>query len=56
MDEIFKEIFVAPGFFKRHLIDTCFHMTMNYKKLNGHVIKPGITKNADSKQNFYIKF
>ena len=54
MDEIFKEIFVAPGFFKRHLIDTCFHMTMNYKKLNGHVVKPGVNKKMQAANKIFI--
>lgn len=50
-----KRFFVAPGFFKRHLIDTCFHMTMNYKKLNGHVIKPGINKKCRQQTKFLYK-
>ena len=35
-----KRFFVAPGIWKRSIIDLFMHATMHYKRLNGHVVQP----------------
>lgn len=39
-----KKLFVAPGLFKRSVIDLIMRATMHYKRLNGHVLQPHANK------------
>ena len=51
-----KKLFVAPGFFKRSLIDLAMHATFHYKRLNGHVIQPTANQNCrkESKHLYHL--
>lgn len=52
---LIKKFFVAPGFFKRSMIDFALHLTFHYKKLNGHIVMPKANKKCRQQTKFLYK-
>lgn len=50
-----KKFFVSPSVLKRSIINLIIHMTLHYRRLNGHIIMPTANKKCRQQTKFLYK-